>query len=56
MIIFFLFILLVVSLIFFVYLPKIMDAHKHYMYKKNQVKINDYHNNDDEDGLPKGVL
>lgn len=56
MIIIFLFILLVVSLIFSVYLPVAIDKYKHYKYKKNQIEIKDYHNNDDEDGLPKGVL
>jgi hypothetical protein len=48
--------LIVVLLILFVYLPIIVSIIKYHKYKKNQVKITDYHNNDDDDGLPKGVL
>lgn len=51
-----LFVLLVVLLILFVYLPIGIERYKYRQYKKNQVIITDYHNNDEEDGLPRGVL
>jgi hypothetical protein len=48
--------LLIAMLVVFVYLPDIIGKIKFYKYKKNQVKITDYHNNDEDDGYPKGVL